>query len=46
MGSSLILLVVRSLESRKITLLDEIVKEIKENLFRRNKRKVDVQEGI
>lgn len=31
---------------QEITLLDEIVKDIKENLFRRNKRKVDVQEGI
>ena len=31
---------------KEVTLLDEIVDDIKENLFRRRKRKVDVQEGI
>ena len=31
---------------KEVTLLDEIVEDIKENLFRRRKRKVDVQEGI
>jgi hypothetical protein len=31
---------------KEVALLDGIVEDIKENLFRRKKRKVDVQEGI
>jgi putative peptidoglycan lipid II flippase len=31
---------------KEVTLLDEIAKDIKENLFRRRRRKVDVQESI
>lgn len=31
---------------QEVNLLDDIVEDIKENLFRRRKRKVDVQEGL